>query len=138
MSPVVVDTDVVSYLFRRDSRAELYRPHLDGELLVVSFMTVAELDRWSLGRGWGASRRRRMEEHLGNFVIYPYDREMCRRWAEVSDGARRKGRPVGVADAWIAATAIRHGMPLVTHNREHFSSIDGLTILSEAPQTTLE
>ncbi len=133
MSPVVVDTDVVSYLFRRDSRAELYRAHLDGELLVVSFMTVAELDRWALERDWGASRRRSMEEHLGNFVVYPYGRAICQKWAEVSDGARRRGSPVGVADAWIAATALLHEMPLVTHNREHFSSIEGLKVVSEAP-----
>lgn len=49
---VVVDTDVVSYLFKGDSRAEAYRPHLTGNLLVVSFMTVAELDRWALERDW--------------------------------------------------------------------------------------
>jgi len=133
MSPVVVDTDVVSYLFRRDTRAELYRPHLDGELLVVSFMTVAEIDRWTLERDWGEPRRRRMEEHLGNFVVYPYNRQMCRKWAEISDESRKRGRPVGVADAWIAATASLHEMPLVTHNREHFSGIEGLELISEAP-----
>lgn len=124
---------MVSYLFRRDSRAELYRPHLDGELLVVSFMTVAELDRWGLERDWGGPRKQRMEEHLANFVVHPYDREVCRKWAEVSDGARRKGRPVGVADAWIAATAMIHGTSLVTHNGGHFSSIEGLRVISEAP-----
>ena len=133
MSPVVVDTDVVSFLFRRDSRAELYRPHLDEELLVVSFMTIAELDRWALERDWGKPRRRRMEEHLGRFVVYPYNRQMCRKWAEIVDDARRGGRPVGVADAWIASTALLHEMPLVTHNREHFSEIEGLQVLSEAP-----
>ncbi len=123
----------MSFIFKRDSRAELYRPHLDGELLVVSFMTVAELDRWTLERDWGAPRRRKMEEHLGNFVVYPYNRRMCRKWAEISDEGRRMGRPVGVADAWIAATALLHDMPLVTHNREHFSGISGLDIISEAP-----
>ncbi len=128
-----MDTDVVSFVFKRDSRAELYRPHLDGELLVITSMTVAELDRWTLERDWGEPRRQRMEEHLRNFVIYPYNRRMCRKWAEVSDEARRKGRPVGVADAWIAATALLHDMPLVTHNREHFSGIEGLEIMSEAP-----
>ncbi|MGI8539211.1 MAG: type II toxin-antitoxin system VapC family toxin [Rubrobacteraceae bacterium] len=133
MSPLVVDTDVVSFIFKRDSRAELYRPHLDGELLVISFMTVAELDLWTLERDWGEPRRRSMEEHLRNFVVYPYDRRMCRKWAEVSDASRRKGEPVGVADAWIAATALLHDMPLVTHNLEHFSGIEGLEVISEAP-----
>lgn len=130
---LVVDTDVVSYLFRSDSRAELYRPHLGDNLLVISFMTVAELDRWALERNWGEPRRRRLERHLEDFAVYPYDRRMCRKWAEVFDGARRRGQPVGVADAWIAATALLHGMPLVTHNRGHFARIEGLTVVSEAP-----
>lgn len=102
MPPLVVDTDGVSYLFRRDSRAEAYRSHLTGNLLVVSFMTVAELDRWTLERDWGDSRCQQMEEYLRNFVIYPYNRRMCRKWAEVMDGAAEKvarweWRPVGSA-----------------------------------------
>ena len=44
----VVDTDVVSFFFKGDTRAALYRPHLVGQFLLISFMTVAELDRWSL------------------------------------------------------------------------------------------
>lgn len=74
-----------------------------------------------------------MEQHLRNFVVYPYNRQMCRKWAEVSDDTRRKGRPIGVADAWIAATALLHNIPLVTHNREHFAAIESLEIISEAP-----
>jgi len=41
----VVDTDVVSFVFREDTRSELCRPHLEGSRLAVSFMTVAELHR---------------------------------------------------------------------------------------------
>jgi len=37
---LVVDTDVVSFFFKGDTRSALYRPHLDGRLLVISFMTV--------------------------------------------------------------------------------------------------
>jgi tRNA(fMet)-specific endonuclease VapC len=53
MATAVVDTDVVSFLFKRDSRAELYRPHLINRTLIVSFMTVAEMERWALTRKWG-------------------------------------------------------------------------------------
>ena len=44
MDAALVDTDVVSFTFKRDTRHHLYRPHLDGKLLSLSFMTVAELD----------------------------------------------------------------------------------------------
>ena len=43
MSDVVVDTDVASFVFKRDTRARLYRPHLLGKRLYVSFMAVAAL-----------------------------------------------------------------------------------------------
>ncbi len=43
MEPAVVDTDVVSYLFKGDTRAVGYEPLLAGRLRVVSFMTQAEL-----------------------------------------------------------------------------------------------
>lgn len=129
----VVDTDVVSYLFRGDSRAKDYRPHLDGGLLVVSFMTVAELYRWALERNWGKVRKQRMEEHLSDFVLHPANLSLCRMWAQATDTARRAAKPIGTADGWIAATALLHEVPLVTHNRGHYTGVEGLTVISEAP-----
>lgn len=134
MDAVVVDTDVVSFLFKRDTRAELYRPHLTEKLLVISFMTLAEIDRWVLARNWGTERREKMEKHLRQFVVYPFERDLCRKWAEVSDQARRLGRQIQCADAWIAATALLRETPLVTHNKDDYAGVSDLTILSEAEQ----
>ena len=50
---VVVDTDVVSYLFKDDSRARWYRPRLVDQVRVLSFMAVAELEKWVLTHRWG-------------------------------------------------------------------------------------
>lgn len=72
-----------------------------------------------------------MARHMSNFVVRPFDRALCLRWAEATDRARRKGRPIGVADAWIAATALRHGVPLVTNNEAHYAGVEGLTTISE-------
>jgi hypothetical protein len=55
MRAAIVDTDVVSILFKCDSRAMFYSPHLTGRLLAISFMTWAELERWPLERKWGGS-----------------------------------------------------------------------------------
>ena len=44
MDAVLVDTDVVSYIFKRDTRGALYDPHLDGRSQFISFMTLAELE----------------------------------------------------------------------------------------------
>ena len=45
MPSVVIDTDVISYQVKGDSRARLYDRHLSRKLWVVSFMTLAEL-KW--------------------------------------------------------------------------------------------
>ena len=129
---VIVDTDVVSFLFKGDTRAQLYRPHLQGKALALSFMTVAELYQWAYIRNWGKRRLTRLEEQLRAYVIVPYDNDLCKQWATICVGRQRLGRPVSVQDAWIAATALRHGCPLVTHNRDDFANITGLTVISEA------
>jgi len=48
MKPVVLDTDVVSFLFKSDSRAQAYLPHLRNRQWLISFMTEAELEQWAL------------------------------------------------------------------------------------------
>ena len=45
MTPVVVDTGVVSFLFQNDSRARSYLPLMRNPDLPVSFMTEAELEQ---------------------------------------------------------------------------------------------
>jgi tRNA(fMet)-specific endonuclease VapC len=127
---VLVDTDVVSFLFRGDTRAEHYRSHLHGRQVAVSFMTIAELERWARERAWGASRRAALETFLRRFSIYLVDRDLCRRWADITHGARRVGRPIQTADAWIVATATAYHLPLVTHNADDYASVSGLTVIT--------
>lgn len=132
MTTCIVDTNVVSFLLKRDTRAQLYRAQLAGKVLALSFMTVAELYQWAYVRDWGKPRLAALEQHLRSYVIVPYDNELCRHWARICWTRQKIGRPISVQDAWIAATAVRHGYPLVTHNRADFCDIAGLEIVSAA------
>lgn len=134
MKTLVVDTDVISYLFKGDTRAALYRSHLQDSAIIISFMTIAELEHWALARQWGQPTRMRMEEHLLAYTVIPPDREMCRLWAEIYYGVNSTGRKITVPDAWIAATAMSYQVPLVTHNRKDYAFVNGLNLISEAPQ----
>jgi len=95
-------------------------------------MTIAELERWALQRDWGSARRERMTDFLSQFVVALVDRDLCRTWAAVGDQARRNGRPIQVADAWIAATAIALNVPLITNNRGNFAGVEKLQLLPQA------
>lgn len=131
MFDALVDTDVVSYIVKSDSRAALYQSHLSGKNLVISFMTLAELHRWALIRYWNERRRSKLSEYLGShFTFYHSNALLCQKWADVIYQARRIGKPVQTSDAWIAATALLLNIPLVTHNRKDFEQIEGLTIIS--------
>jgi predicted nucleic acid-binding protein len=105
MTPVVLDTDVVSFLFKSDSRASNYIPHLHGHQWLISFMTEAELEQWALLSNWHAKRTEWLRTFLARFVIVPSSRDLVLKWAEVMVAARRTGRRLETADAWIAATA---------------------------------
>jgi tRNA(fMet)-specific endonuclease VapC len=129
MDTLLLDTDVFSYLLENDTRAALYRGHLDGRRLALSFMTLAELYRWAVERNWGARRLEELRGRLKGYVILHSDDEIAERYGSIRN---IKGFPVNQGDAWIAATALRYTVPLVTHNRKHFEQIPGLTVISEA------
>src|SRR3954470_22333000 len=122
MASLLVDTDVASFIFKQDSRAAPYAADLNGAILLVSFMTYAELHRWALQAGWGERRSRAFETYLRRFAIVPWDEPLCQEWAVVTHAADRGGRPIAHADAWQAATARYLGVPLVSHNRRHFAA----------------
>lgn len=123
---VLLDTDVYSYLARGDLRVAPYEPYLKGKVLCLSFASVAEIYKGAYKAGWGATRLRRLEEHLRNFVVVPFDFELCRICGELMAAGERAGRRMHEFDAWIAATAVRHGLPLATNNRRDFNGVPRL------------
>ena len=130
MDTVVVDTDVVSFLHKKDTRAGLFRAHLAGNERIISFMTLAELEQWALRRKWGPAARERLERHLQGYLVHSADARLCRLWAEVRHGSERRGRVIDSADAWHAATAMALGVALVTNNPTDYARVSGLTLLS--------
>jgi len=132
MRTVVVDTDVVSFLFKSHPIAYQYLPDLADRTPLISFMTLAELDRWVLAARWGEARRKKLREYLEPFAILPYDRALCTKWAEITIAAQSRGRRIDCADAWIAATALLCDAPLITHNRSDYLGVPDLKLISHS------
>ncbi|MCC6445688.1 MAG: PIN domain-containing protein [Armatimonadetes bacterium] len=133
MNLALVDTNALSFLFKHDTRARLYLPHLAGTVPGISFMTLAEMHRWSKMRQWGPAQVLRMRAFLAGYTLYWVDPLLCEQWAEVQAVARQQGHPIDNADTWIAATAMLYNLPLITHNPKDFQGVAGLTIITEAP-----
>lgn len=132
MSLVVIDTNIVSYLYKQDTRGELYRPHLIGNEAAISLMTVAELLQWAALRSWGLPRVQHLEATItSKYTILPIAFDTCRWWASVRAQRSAQGLPLSPQDAWIAATARQYGVSLITHNPDDFKQISGLHIITE-------
>ena len=129
-SKLVLDTCIVSYLMRGSREAEEYAPYVEGKLLAISFITVGELYYGAEKRNWGQPRRNQLETTLRNFVVVPYDHEIARCYGRLVAERTRDGNPIALNDAWIAACAVRHGVPLVTHNAKHFRDIAALSLIT--------
>jgi tRNA(fMet)-specific endonuclease VapC len=71
----------------------------------------------------------RLRQFLGKRSVLVLDvtAETALRYAEIDALLRRKGRPIPRNDVWIAASAVEHGMRLVTVE-EHFDEIPLLII----------
>jgi tRNA(fMet)-specific endonuclease VapC len=74
-----------------------------------------------------------LSNRLRSIVIVPYDLAICETYGNLRAKLESIGRRTADNDLGIAASAVRHSIPLVTNNRRHFEAIPDLVVLSEAP-----
>jgi len=130
VTQIVVDTDVVSFLFKNHPIGRQHDPELAGRVALISFMTVAEVERWAIQYRWGEHRLHWLHVYLKRFTVAPSCPDLCRKWAEAMAAAQSAGRRIECADAWIAATALLYSVPLVKHNRNDYLGVPDLTLIS--------
>ena len=120
----LLDTCVVSELVRPrpDPSVVAWVRNQQEEHLFLSVLTLGEL-RKGIQRLPDSHKRVRLENWLdadlklrfaGRWL--PVDEEVAERWGLVTADAVRRGAVVPVLDGLIAATALVHGMTVVTRN----------------------
>lgn len=132
MTALLLDTNIASYLMKGHPLSEAYAPMIRGPILLVSFMTVAELLEGALRAGWGTHRLEYLAAVLAQYRVVHTTDPMCRYYAQIR--AARREKPLSPQDALIAATALAEGIPLVTHNPCDFANIPGLRVLTALHQ----
>ena len=132
---VLLDTCVISEIRRPEARPSVRDAlaRLPEDDTYLSAITLGELAS-GVARLVEGRRRRELAAWLDGLEttyaerILPVDAEVARLWGELDANARRIGRPVGVQDGLIAATARRHGLHVMTRNVDDFSPTGTLVV----------
>lgn len=105
----------VSYLVQR-AEAILFSMVVAGELL-AAFRQGTRLE----------SNLAKLRQFLSQprVELVPVTWDTADRFGRIMSGLRRKGRPIPVNDAWIAAHAMETGADLISFD-QHFAQVDGL------------
>lgn len=73
--------------------------------------------------------RRRYETWLAKLLevcpVLAVDHVTAARYATIRQALRERGRPISSNDAWIAALALQHGLPLLSRDT-HFDVVRGV------------
>jgi predicted nucleic acid-binding protein len=131
----LLDTCVVS-----EARREKGHPRVRAQVeairnrdLFVSVITVGELAK-GIALLPGGKKKDALSEWLLALEqdyaerILPVDAETARVWGELTAAAQRRGKSVSVSDGIIAATAIRHGIHVMTRNVSDFRETGAMLI----------
>jgi predicted nucleic acid-binding protein len=90
---MVVDTDVVSFLFKNHSLAPAYQAIVVGRCLAVSLITVAEIEYGMEAKNWGVPRRDLMRRFLARFTLLLPDRVPLFCGHRLRVAVRGRGKP---------------------------------------------
>jgi len=132
---VVVDTMVYGWLIgqREDSLADKYRALVGQARVMLALQTVAEVRSGALLAGWGELRTRRLERSISRSSVVQPDDAMATAYARLRNDCQRAGHALAakdhVGDLWIAATAVRLNVPLVSDDGI-FKGLSSVRLLS--------
>jgi toxin FitB len=133
----LLDTIVVSEWVkpRPDSRVARWLAEADEDSVYLSVITFAEL-RQGVEQMEPGARRQALESWLDTDLLVRFegrilgvDLAIANAWGALAARSRRTAANLGVMDAFFAATALAHGLTLVTRNTKHFAHL-GIAVVN--------
>ena len=124
----VLDTNSVLYLLKGKGQVGerlLTTPRAD---VAIPAVVLYELEVGTRRSASPKRRRSQLRDLVGPMRVLPLDKAEANVAARIRVELERAGEPIGPMDTLIAATALRHGATLVTHNVDEFERVNGLAI----------
>ena len=120
----LLDTNVCIY-FMKNTYPRLTQRLLsqDPSELLISSLTVLELEYGAEKSNWGDRTRQKMALFLAPFTILPFETNDALSAARIRAYLERHGIIIGAYDIQIAAQGLSRGLTVVTHHTGEFSRI---------------
>ena len=120
---MILDTNTLSAFIDGDPAVGA---RLSGETFVAIPVIVLGEFRYGIA---GSRHRDRYErwltDHLSSFEILGVTEPTTLTYARVRTSLKKRGRPIPANDAWIAALALQHRLPVMSRD-EHFDEVPGV------------
>jgi tRNA(fMet)-specific endonuclease VapC len=123
----LIDTDVCSAYLKGD-RNVWQRFMQYGGRLHLSSITVGELFTWALRGQAPPKRLTALLDLLRDVTVLDVTADVGRKFGELRASLLDKGQGTPDLDLFIAATALVHGLTLVTHNVQDYAKLPGLQV----------
>jgi predicted nucleic acid-binding protein len=126
----LIDTDVLSDHLADDPAAVQLLQQLALSGIAIAMVTYMEAFQGALQSPDPTSAEAKLSTFLEKVPVLPFSYEVARRCARMRLELKRQGKRVRprALDLITAATAIEHGMTLVTRNTADYQDIPGLTL----------
>jgi len=125
---ILADTSVLIEYFRKGdkSKSTLVGLYDEGYDLCISAITHFEIYTGATGSQLGY-----WVSMLEQMPVLPFDAVVSNVAVSLDRELKRQRQQLGMADLFIAATAMAHMLPIATLNRRHFERVDGLKVIGD-------
>jgi tRNA(fMet)-specific endonuclease VapC len=125
------DSDtLIDALNGRASALDVLDRH-SGDYIAVSTISLGEIFDGAIGSHNPERYLEAAQSFLEPFFLLPPDAVVMEQFARLRVYLRREGNLIPDFDLIIAATALVHGLTLITRNRRHYERIRGLHLYSD-------
>ena len=121
----LLDTNIVIALFAADE--SVGRNLGQAVEVFVSATVLGELHFGARKSARSQSNIQRIDEFSASVSVLVCDEDTSRHYGEIKHALGLQGTPLPENDIWIAATAMQHGLILVTRDA-HFRHVLGLSL----------
>jgi tRNA(fMet)-specific endonuclease VapC len=126
----LLDTDWIIQYFHGHPEVIRRVDELRGEGVGLAVVSLAEVYEGVYYSRYPQETERQLIEFLRGFPVLNIDLETCKLFGRERGRLRAARQMIGDFDLLIGAIALQHQMTLLSNNRRHFETIEGLQLES--------